>query len=101
MIEQRFLAETPERLMGDRAYDGDPLDVHIRDRFGVQLVAPHNSRRSQAPTQDRRVLRLYRRRRKIRHLFAWLHDFRPVSFAGNTIQRISSGWCSLPVPSSS
>ena len=77
-IERRFLAETPERLICDRAYDSDPLDVQIRERFGVQLIAPHNSRRSKAATQDGRVLRRYRRRWKIERLFAWLHNFRRV-----------------------
>ena len=77
-IERRFLAETPERLIGDRAYDSDPLDMQIRDRFGVQLVAPHNSTRSRKATQDGRVLRRYRRRWKIERLFAWLHNFRRV-----------------------
>jgi transposase len=77
-LEQRFLAETPERLIGDRAYDSDPLDVQIRERFGVQLVAPHHSLRCRKPTQDGRVLRRYRRRWKIERLFAWLHNFRRV-----------------------
>jgi len=73
-----MVAETPERLIGDRAYDSDPLDVQIRERSGVQSVAPHNSTRSKAPTQDGRVLRRYRRRWKIERLFAWLYDFRSV-----------------------
>src|SRR5467141_3702444 len=77
-LQRRFLAETPERLIGDRAYDSDPLDVQIRERFGVQLVAPHNSTRSRKATQDGRVLRRYRRRWKIERLFAWLHNFRRV-----------------------
>jgi transposase len=77
-IEQRFLTETPQRLIGDRAYDSDPLDARIRQRFGVQLVAPHNSTRSRKATQDGRVLRRYRRRWKIERLFAWLHNFRRV-----------------------
>jgi transposase len=77
-IEQRFLAETPERMIGDRAYDSDPLDAQIRERFGVQLVAPHNPTRSRKATQDGRVLRRYRRRWKIERLFAWLHNFRRV-----------------------
>jgi transposase len=77
-IEQRFLAQTPERLMGDRAYDSDPLDGQIRESFGVQLVVPHNSTRSKAPTQDGCVLRRYRRRGKIERLFAWLHNSRRV-----------------------
>jgi len=45
-IERRFLAETPQRLIGDRAYDSDPLDTQICERFGVQLIAPHTSMRS-------------------------------------------------------
>ncbi len=77
-IERRFLAETPEWLIGDCAYDSDPLDVQIRERFGVQLVAPHKCTRSRKATQDGRVLRRYRRRWKIERLFAWLHNFRRV-----------------------
>ena len=77
-LERRFLAETSERLIGDRAYDSDPLDVQIRERFGVQLVAPHNPTRTRKTTQDGRVLRRYRRRWKIERLFAWLHNFRRV-----------------------
>jgi transposase len=77
-LEQRFLAEAPQRLIGDRAYDSDPLDIQIRERFGVQLVAPHNSTRRKAATQDGRALRRYRRRWKIERLFAWLHNYRRV-----------------------
>jgi transposase len=77
-IKRRFLAETPEWLIGDCAYDSDPLDVQIRERFGVQLVAPHKCTRSRKATQDGRVLRRYRRRWKIERLFAWLHNFRRV-----------------------
>ncbi len=77
-IERCFLTETPERLIGDRAYDSDPLDAQIRERFGVELVAPHNCARSRKATQDGRVLRRYRRRWKIERLFAWLHNFRRV-----------------------
>jgi transposase len=77
-LEQRFVAQVPECMIGDRAYDSDPLDVQIRERFGVQLVAPHKSTRSKPATQDGRVLRRYRRRWKIERLFAWLHNFRRV-----------------------
>ena len=77
-IERRFVAETPQRLMGDRAYDSDPLHARMAAQFGVQLIAPHNPTRSRKATQDGRVLRRYRRRRKIERLFAWLHNFRRV-----------------------
>src|SRR5262252_5771766 len=29
-IERRFLSEAPQRLIGDRAYDSDPLDARIQ-----------------------------------------------------------------------
>ena len=77
-LEQCFLTETPERLIGDRAYDSDPLDTQICERFGVQLIAPHHPMRSRKATQDGRALRRYRRRWKIERLFAWLHNFRRV-----------------------
>ena len=77
-IERRFLAETPQRLIGDRAYDSDPLDAQIRERFGVPMIAPHNTRRIRTATQDGRVLRRYRRRWKIERLFAWLHNYRRI-----------------------
>jgi transposase len=78
VIFSQFAGETPERLIGDRAYDSDLLDAQIRERFGVQLIAPHKCTRSKASTQDGRVLRRYRRRWKIERLFAWLHKFRRV-----------------------
>jgi Transposase DDE domain len=64
-IERCFLAETPERLIGDRGYYCDPLDVQIRERSGAELVARHNSTRSRKATQDGRVLRRYRRRLRL------------------------------------
>jgi transposase len=72
-LEQRFLRETPERMIGDRAYDSDPLDQRIQQRYGVQLIAPHKFVRVATATQDGRRLRRYRRRWKIERLFAWLH----------------------------
>src|SRR6201999_201626 len=35
----------PENLIGDRAYDSDPLDVELR-RDGIEMIAPHRSNRS-------------------------------------------------------
>lgn len=68
----------PEKLIGDLAYDSDPLDKELRQNHGVDLVAPHKCNRSKAKTQDGRTFRRYRRRWKIERLFAWLHNFRRV-----------------------
>jgi hypothetical protein len=43
----------PENLIGDRAYDSDPLDVELR-RDGIEMIAPHRSNRSKPATQDGR-----------------------------------------------
>src|SRR5262249_14399345 len=51
----------PENLIGDRAYDSDPLDEELR-RDGIEMIAPHRANRSKPPTQDRRRLTRYMRR---------------------------------------
>ncbi len=73
-----FTAEGPERLIGDKAYDFDPLDAELKGR-GVEMIAPHKSNRKKAPTQDGRPLRRYRRWWKIERLFAWLQNFRRIA----------------------
>src|SRR6266853_763968 len=41
----------PETLIGDRAYDSDPLDDDLR-KDGIEMVAPHRSNRRKCATQD-------------------------------------------------
>ncbi len=65
-------------MIGDRAYDSDRLDHQLRQLYGIELIAPHSTRRTQTITQDGRPLRRYPRRWKIERLFAWLHNFRRV-----------------------
>jgi transposase len=72
----RFTQALPTRLIGDRAYDSDPLDHRLRAHYGVELIAPHRSNRQRPATQDGRVLRRRRRRWKIERLFAWFHNYR-------------------------
>ena len=73
-LEARFLPDLPERLIGDKAYDSDPLAAQLAEG-DVELIAPHRSNRK-VKTQDGRPLRRYRRRWKIERLFAWLYNFR-------------------------
>ncbi len=75
-IEQRFLNALPKRLIGDKAYDSDPLDKQLTDRYGIDLIAPHKKNRKKTRTQDGRTLRRYRRRWRIERLFSWLQNFR-------------------------
>src|SRR6516162_9337551 len=42
----------PENLIGDRAYDSDPLDEELR-RDGIEMIAPHRANRSKPPARLR------------------------------------------------
>lgn len=77
VLEARFVAEHPERLIGDKAYDSDPLDERLKAK-GVSLIAPHRNNRKKPATQDGRPLRRYKRRWKVERLFAWLQNFRRI-----------------------
>jgi len=89
----------PKKLIGDLAYDSDPLDEELRQNHRVELIAPHKKNRSKTKTQDGRAFRRYRRRWKIERLFActtsvaWLR-------VGNITMTTSSAWCNLHVFSS-
>lgn len=68
--------EPVERVIGDKAYDSDPLDAEMASR-GVEMIAPH--RRSRTPerkTQDGRPLRRYVRRWTVERTISWLQNFR-------------------------
>ncbi|PYI86759.1 MAG: IS5 family transposase [Verrucomicrobia bacterium] len=76
-LEARLIAEVPERLVGDKAYDSDGLDCELMEGFGTEMIAPHRrGRRTDTKTQDGRSLRRFRRRWKVERLFAWLSNFR-------------------------
>src|ERR671933_1100980 len=74
-LVQSFTAERPARLIGDKAYDSDPLDEELAEQ-GIELIAPHRANRKKPRTQDGRKLRRYKRRWKVERLFAWLSNFR-------------------------
>ena len=75
-LDARFIADYPPRLIGDRAYDSDPLDAELEQQFGIELIAPHRDNRVRPATQDGRALRRYKRRWVVERFFAWLHNFR-------------------------
>jgi transposase len=76
-LASRFILEAPPRLIGDRAYDSDPLDEILKAQ-GIELIAPHRTNRIKPATQDGRKLRRYRSRWKIEGLNAWLQNFRRI-----------------------
>ena len=68
-VHKRFTAALPQRLIGDKAYDSNDLDVQMA-KIGVQMISPN--RTGTRRTQDGRELRRYKRRWKIERTFAWL-----------------------------
>jgi transposase len=74
-LASRFVQATPQRLIGDRAYDSDPLDEWLRQQ-GIEMIAPHRHNRTKPASQDRRCLRRYRRRWKVERLNAWFQNSR-------------------------
>ena len=76
-LEKRFIQEKPERLIGDKAYDSDPLDERLLQQ-GIEMIAPHKANRQKPATQEGRPLRRYVRRWKVERLFAWLQNFRRI-----------------------
>jgi hypothetical protein len=55
----------PQKVIGDKIYDSDPLDKRLAEERGVEMIAPHKDNRRRAFTQDGRALRRYRKRWKI------------------------------------
>ena len=75
-LDARFINELPKKLIGDRAYDSDPMDRHLLDYYEIELIAAHKKNRKRAKTQDGRKLRRAKKRWKVERLFAWIQNFR-------------------------
>jgi hypothetical protein len=61
--------EKPENLVvGDKAYDSDPLDERLAVEYGIEMISPHRvgwRRKRPKKTQDGRPVRRYKHRWKI------------------------------------
>jgi transposase len=78
-IDSRFTKTTPTLLIGDKAYDSDPLDATLEETYGIDMIAPHRNGRVKKPTQDGRPLRRYKKRWKVERFNAWIQNFRRVT----------------------
>ena len=76
-VAGRIVSASPERLIGDNAYDSDELDAELTHR-GIEVIATHRANRTHSLTQGGRPLRRYKRRWKVERLFAWLQHFRRI-----------------------
>ncbi len=82
------LPAVPRILVGDKAYDSDKLDRHLRSIRGIRLIAPNRSNKVNG-LEDGRALRRYRRRWHIERCFAWLQNYRKVA---TRYERKMSNW---------
>jgi transposase len=76
-LAARLTEGLPRRLVGDKAYDSDPLDERLRE-LGVEMVSPHRKNRVRPATQEEGPLEAYKERWRIERLFAWLQNHRRV-----------------------
>jgi hypothetical protein len=62
--------EKPEHLVvGDKAYDSDPLDERLAVEYSIEMISPHRGgwrRKRPKKTQDGKPVRRYKHRWKIR-----------------------------------
>lgn len=74
----RLTKAAPHYLVADKAYDSDPHDQLLKDRFNTELIAPHRRNRVKPKTQDGRKLRRYVRRWKIERFNAWIQNYKRI-----------------------
>ena len=68
-VRSRFTSALPQRLIGDKAYDSNPLDAEMA-AMGIRMISPN--RTGTRRTRDGRELRRHKRRWKVERLFSWL-----------------------------
>ena len=83
---------TPERIIGDKAYDSDALDKEMAAK-GVEMIAPHRSNRKWVnATQDGRPLRRYARRWTVERTIGWFQNFRRLCIRWEKSTRLFQGF---------
>jgi len=76
LFDFMLTSDVPPRVIGDKAYDSDPLDWELAQQ-GIEMIAPHRkNRKPQNATQDGRSLRRYRRRWKVERTISWIQNYR-------------------------
>jgi transposase len=76
LFEFMLSRDTPQRIIGDKAYDSDELDEDLDDEC-IEMIAPHRSNRNaENITQDGRPLRRYKRRWTVERTISWFQNFR-------------------------
>lgn len=93
LFDFMLTSATPERIIGDKAYDSDGLAADLAEQ-GTELIAPHRSNRKHK-TQDGRPLRRYKRRWTVERTIAWIQHFRRLCIRWEKSTRLFQGFLHL------
>lgn len=95
LFDFMLTAETPQRVIGDKAYDSDKLADELADQ-GMELIAPHRSnRKPDNKTQDGRPLRRAKRRWTVERTIAWFQHFRRLCIRWEKSTKLFQGFLHL------
>jgi transposase len=95
LFEFMLTLETPDRIIGDKAYDSDALDEDM-DLECVEMIAPHRkNRKRENVTQDGRPLRRYKRRWTVERTISWFQNFRRLCIRYEKSTRLFQGFLHL------
>lgn len=95
LFEFMLTEDTPERVIGDKAYDSDALDEELAHQ-GIEMIAPHRrSRNVENYTQDGRPLRRYARRWTVERTISWFQNFRRLCIRWEKSTKLFSGFLHL------
>ena len=94
LFEFMLTSVTPDRAIGDKAYDSDALDDQLACE-GIDLIAPHRANRTRPTTQDGRRLRRYNRRWTVERTIAWFQNYRRLCIRWEKSARMFQGFLHL------
>lgn len=92
LFEFMLSDEMPERVIGDKAYDSDPLDQAMAE-MGIEMIAPHRcNRKAENKTQDGRKLRRYKYRFTVERTISWIQNFRRLCIRWEKSTKLFQGF---------
>jgi transposase len=87
--------QMPERIIGDKAYDSDPLDEAMAEQ-GVEMIVPHRGdRKPENIAQDGRPLRRYARRWTVERTIGGFQNFRRLCIRWEESSQLFQGYLHL------
>jgi transposase len=87
--------ETPQRIIGDKAYDSDKLDQKMA-MYNIEMIAPHRkNRKPENVTQDGRPMRRYGRRWTVERTISWIQNFRRLCIRWEKSTKLFQGYLHL------